>query len=87
MTELTVNQLAHITAKIVGGALLIVLLSYPIVGFANYAMGGLTHKAIQETPAPQAVPQQSLVPRLLSDIFPARKPSNTLVPPPPPISY
>lgn len=76
MSELTVSQLAHISAKIAGGALIIVLLSYPIQGFANYCVGEVNHRKQQETLNRDVQEAKSFVPAFVRELLPHKAPAN-----------
>lgn len=87
MSQLTIAQVGSVLAQIIGVCMFIVLLSYPIQKFATYCSNEWGHKPQQVAVEVPQARSESLFSIPLPRFLGGAKPANTLVPPPPPMSY
>lgn len=87
MSKLTVAQLVEILIKVVGACLIIVVLSFPIQSAARFIQGESNHAKTQATYDEGVRKAESWIPSPIAKILGTNKPSNGLVPPPPPVMF
>lgn len=87
MSTLTVAQVVEFLIKVVGACLIIVVLSFPIQSAARFIQGEANHSKAQATYDEGVRKAESWIPTPLAKILGTSKPSNGLIPPPPPLVF
>lgn len=87
MSNLTVAQVLEVLIKVVGACLLIVVLSFPIQSAANYIQGQANHAKAQAQFDEGMKKAENWIPTPLQKMLGVNKPSNGLIPPPPPLVF
>lgn len=87
MSNLTVAQVLEFLIKVVGACLLIVVLSFPIQSAARFIQGEANHAKTQAQFDETVKKADSWLPSPIQRLIGVGKPSNGLIPPPPPIQF